>query len=518
MKSTRLKSVNAIASTVFFLLAIQIPLAAQDHHDDHHRNHHYKLIDLSTFGGAQSYVIGPLGAQVLNNHGAIAGWADTSTLDPYPGFCFNRDCLVSHAFQRQEGVLIDLGTLPGGSSSQAVWIASNKLIVGNSQNGETDPLIPGRPETRAVLWNGGQINDLGTFGGNESIAAAVNNRGQVVGSALNTTADPFSLIDFLLFFPPSSSGTQARAFLWQDGEKQDLGTLGTGNDALAFFVNEAGQVAGFAYTNSTPNSTTGFPTFHPFLWKRGKGMQDLGTLGGTIAQAVNGLNERGQVVGATTTLVGDVTGQHLAFLWDGKQLIDLGTLGGDSSEANWINDAGDVVGISDTPFFCPGPGAPQIRHGFLWRSGVKTDLGTPVGITNSEGLVINSKKQIVGDSFTCDFSVVDAFIWEKGSITDLNTLIPAGSTLHLFLPSYINERGEIAGLGVLPNGDIHAFLLIPCTEGTDGCENEATAAITTTRRRDSTLTAAQSLAIRRMMAGSRTRFARRYPRLGVPRD
>jgi uncharacterized membrane protein len=93
------------------------------------------------------------------------GWADTSTPDPYPAFCFNPDCFVSHAFRWQKGVMTDLEALPGGASSSAVWITENGLIAGTSQNGEVDPLIPGLPEIRAVLWKQGQIIDLGTFGG-----------------------------------------------------------------------------------------------------------------------------------------------------------------------------------------------------------------------------------------------------------------------------------------------------------------------------------------------------------------
>jgi len=56
---------------------------------------------------------------------------------------------------------------------------------------------------------------------------------------------------------------------------------------------------------------------------------------------------------------------------------------------------------------------------------------------------------------------------------DLNTLVPPGSSV--FVPSAIaiNDRGEIAARGVLPNGDGHAVLLIPCDEshpGVEGCD------------------------------------------------
>jgi uncharacterized membrane protein len=92
------------------------------------------------------------------------GWADTPVSDSYPGFCFNSDYFLVHAFRWQRGVLNDLGTLTGGSSSQALRISANGLVAGASQNGETDPLLLGRPEFRAVPWNADQINDLGTFG------------------------------------------------------------------------------------------------------------------------------------------------------------------------------------------------------------------------------------------------------------------------------------------------------------------------------------------------------------------
>jgi hypothetical protein len=61
---------------------------------------------------------------------------------------------------------------------------------------------------------------------------------------------------------------------------------------------------------------------------------------------------------------------------------------------------------------------------------------------------------------------------------DLNTLIPRGSALHLFKGVDINDRGEIAGFGGLSNGDIHAFLLIPCDENHPDSQNRLPATST----------------------------------------
>jgi probable HAF family extracellular repeat protein len=447
-------------TTVAVIAVLALPGRAAAHHQQS-AQYPYILIDLGSFGGLASYF--PNGWDgFLNNQGMAAGWADTAAPDPFPGFCFNPDCLVSHAFVWHGGVKTDLGTLPGGGSSNAYWISDSGLVGGNAQNGRIDPLVAGVPENRAVVWQHGKIIDLGTLGGgHESFAltGAVNNGGQVVGASLTTAPDPYSF-----FAPPFSY--QTRAFLWQNGSMQDLGTLG-GPDALAWGVNDQGQVVGHSYTNATPNPTTGIPTIDPFLWQGGR-MRDLGTLGGTIG-VPTGLNDRGQVIGQSD-LAGDLLSHP--FLWTpDRGMQDLGTLGGDTGTTNWINDAGDVVGKADLP----GP-APQNHDAFLWRNGVMTDLGTVPGDACSFAYSVNARSQVVGtseDRVLCSIPTGGhAFLWQNGGpMVDLNTLIPPGSALQLTFALAINDRGEIGGVGVPPGcapQDVgacgHAYVLLPRDE------------------------------------------------------
>jgi probable HAF family extracellular repeat protein len=450
-------TISLFVVTLLAALALPVQLAAQ--------RTRYKLIDLETFGGPASHFSNGFDG-ILNDQGTAVGWSETSTPDPFPAFCFNPpECFVSHAFQTRNGVVTDLGTLPGGASSQAFWISANGLIGGNSENGQIDPLIPGFPEVRAVMWRNGRIIDLGTLeGGHESVVSAVNSRGQVVGIATNTIPDPFG------FF-----GIQTRAFLWQNGTMQDLGTLGSGQDANASFINEAGQVAGFSFTSATPNPTTGIPTMDPFLWEHGN-MLDLGTLGGTVGSP-SAFNNRGQVVGVSN-LAADLTSHP--FLWTkSRGMQDLDTLGGDNGLTNWINDAGDIVGKADLP----GP-LPQNHDAVLWRHGTMIDLGTLPGDSCSNAYYVNSRGQVVGTSESRDFCLIPtgehAFLWEDGGpMVDLNSLIPPGSSLELTFAFAINDPGEIVGIGVPPGcapKDVgicgHAYVLIPCGEGED-CGNSA---------------------------------------------
>lgn len=460
MKSTKLISVTAMAA--FALLATPDRSLANGKED--HKHHHYKLVDLGTFGGPGSSPTEFL--QVLNNAGTLVGGADTSTLNPYPN-CFNPfnlpTCYVQRAFAWQDGELTDLGTLAGGSASFAYFVSDSGLITGGSENGDTDP-FSGNPENHAVLWSHGTMTDLGTLGGASSLGVGVNGAGQVTGFGQNAIPDPFSFL----------GGTQTRAFLWHNGEMQDLGTLG-GPDAFAQYVNNKGQVAGVSYTSYTTDPNTGAPPLDPFLWEKGKGMKDLGNFGGSngfLGPFIYGLSDEGEVIGNMVVAGNQVV--H-AFLWDGEKLSDLPDLGGSYSQANGLNDAGEVVGQSNLT-------GDQAQHAVLWKKGTITDLGTLHGDPCSEAGAINSKGQVVGASQSaaggCNF-FTSAFLWEHGGPSvDLNILVPAGSPLQLTGAFWINNRGEITGRGVLAGCDDvdncgHAFLLIPCDEnhlGIEGCD------------------------------------------------
>jgi probable HAF family extracellular repeat protein len=138
-----------------------------------------------------------------------------------------------------------------------------------------------------------------------------------------------------------------------------------------------------------------------------------------------------------------------------------------------LNEAGELVGKADVP-------GSLTYHAFLAKNGLMTDLGTQDGDPCSDAISINEQHQIVGFSEDCsgDFSghIGHAFLWENGHMTDLNAFVPLASSLKLTVANFINDRGEIAVEGVLPNGDLRAALLIPCDRDdadTQGCQDSS---------------------------------------------
>lgn len=419
----------------------------------------YKVVDLGTLGGPLSY--GSLngdGSGQLNDAGEVSFYADLPTPDPNASFFCYSDCFQAHATLWKHGSISDLGALGEDSNSASQSVNSRGWVTGQSQTSTIDPIL-GFPEYRGVLWKDGQRIDLGTlYSGTESLGIFVNDAGQVTGfSTINTEPDPFGFLGF-----------PTHTFLWQNGKKLDIGTLG-GDDTfpgLSCSRPPEGMAWGGSATNTTPNPGTGIPTFDPFLWDHGK-MVDLGTLGGTngFAQCVNSQHE---LIGMSN-LAGD-SATH-AFFWRDGEMTDLGTLGGPDSEAIWLNDQGVIAGSADLPM-------PGIHDAVRWKDGQILDLGTVDGDACSRGRGINSKGQIVGGSTDCH-SFLHAFVWEEGGpMLDLNTLIPPGSGLQLTNAIDINDRGEILAksdpIGVTPIDDEdlgHLVLLVPCDEGHGDCLN-----------------------------------------------
>jgi probable HAF family extracellular repeat protein len=310
--------------------------------------------------------------------------------------------------------IADLGGLPNGTSSIPKGINTAGWVVGQADTLGT---------LHAFLHNG-QMQDLGTLGGRRSFATAIDLVGRVVGRA------------------ETVSGA-VHAFYWpRGGYLQDLGTLGGRNSyaAAVIFARDAepllGRVVGF--------SEMAGGALHAFLtMATGGGMKDLGTLGGRNS-AATGVNVAGQIVGAAET----TGGATHAFLYDGT-MQDLGTLGGRRSVANAINAAGQVVGQAET--------AGGERHAFLHSGGVLQDLGT-LGGPSSAALAINAVGQIVGVSRNAG-GTTHAFLYD-GAMTNLNSLLPAGSGWELLAAAAINDSGQIVGYG-RHNRRTRGFLLTP---------------------------------------------------------
>ena len=84
-----------------------------------------------------------------------------------------------HAFLYSDGVMKDLGTL-GGTTSTAYGINDSSQIVGDARTAEAS--------LHAFLYTGGVMHDLGTLGGTASNGYGINELGQIVGWSYTAAA------------------------------------------------------------------------------------------------------------------------------------------------------------------------------------------------------------------------------------------------------------------------------------------------------------------------------------------
>lgn len=362
--------------------------------------------------------------------------------------------------------VVELGTL-GGTYSQTFYVTSKGVASGEAS------LADG--SWHAILYKGPFKRDLGTLGGlNSSVFGSPNAIGQVVGQAETSHSDPNGE-DFCGFYASGAprSGKTCRGFLWQDGRMRPLSTLG-GYNSTASAINNSGVIAGNAETATTDSTCPPYdPALgeyqvlqdKPVLWSNGH-IEELPTYGGDPDGYAIAINDHGQAAGGSGTcsandpIIGLYFSPVHALLWDHGNVINLGSLGGAfGNQAHGMNNRGQVVGASDLA-------GDAVFHGFVWsQSTGMQDVPPLQEDIYSVALAINDPGVVAGVSIDSTFTNLHAFVVLDGVPTDLNTLIPADSPLQLQTACGINSRGEITGLAVEKStGQYRGYLLIPVEE------------------------------------------------------
>lgn len=304
--------------------------------------------------------------------------------------------------------IIDLGTL-GGSGSAASAINNNGQVVGHAFNSSqhyhpalfTDP-----------------ITDLGTLGGSDGLALGISPNGKITGAA-------------------AMGNNLNHAFIW-DGSMHDLGSLG-GQQSAGYAINSSGQVTGIG---QIPGDIA-----HAMLYS-GSSMIDLGTFStwsGPYGSIGYGINDSGDIVGTMVT-----NSASRGFLRIDGTMQDIGTLGGSDAAVYAINSYAEVVGYSTT--------SAGDHHAMFYdyQNDDMEDLGVLSGATSADAYGINNAAHVVGSSGG------HAFLVSNGSMKDLNNLvINNGSGWTLQYATGINDKDQIVGYGTNPNGQTHAFVLTP---------------------------------------------------------
>jgi len=219
-----------------------------------------------------------------------------------------------------------------------------------------------------------------------------------------------------------------------------VGGAGTGGKAEA--INNSGVMAGYSFTG-VGNA------FHATKWDANGNAIDLGTMGGNWSEAFD-INNGGRVVGYSYN-AGNTQMRPVVWSANGTP-TDLGSLaGGPGGKALAINDQGDAVGYAFLPYDKWGS---VYDRAVIWRNGTVTELGT-LGGDESFAYDINNLGQVVGSSQAA--SRVGAFIWQNGVMTEIIGVGPSNFGSNAY---GINDHGQVVGeSGMGGVGDTsHAFI------------------------------------------------------------
>ena len=323
----------------------------------------------------------------INNRGWVAGFSNLA------------DNTSRHAVLWRSGALTDLNTL-GGANSNVQWPGQDErsMIVGISETAELNPLKESWscsaffPSTTlhnclGFVWEGGGMQALPTLGGYNGFATGVNAQGWIVGWAETPVHDPTCVTPQVLQF---------RAVVWDAATRtpRELPPLRGDSTSAATAINERGQVVGIS--GRCDVAVGEFSAQHAVVWNHGI-PTNIGSLGGVAWNTPMAINDEGVVVGfSDTTGDEDGTSNFRAFLWTkGSGMKNLGTLPGDQiSEAFAINARRQVVGVSCGEVAC---------RPFLWQNGVMADLDSLLVPGFADSLLsardINDEGTITGDLF-----------------------------------------------------------------------------------------------------------------------